>query len=232
MDQKKQLLIKTYQEMQRQIDAVKSIVEKKQKECDSIEKKKEIIKEVLKRAEEEKEKQVKRDENVQFLETLVLKAETLAARENSSQNSTPEAREINNEIEQEFERVYQLEAKITQLKLDVSTFQQDIDTIKKERIDKREVAVSKLASIYKNIQQLREESSQIRIANLQTLIKNQNEEVEAEIKIQRMQTLNELYGELNKSFETEFKSLNAPETSSFILETELNKTNNISQKIF
>ena len=129
MDQKKALLIKTYQEQQRQLQGVKAIVEKKQQDYEEMEKKKELAQQVIQRAEEEKKGQEKRDNQVRELEKLVLKAETLAARENSSQNSTPEAREINNEIEQEFDEVYKLEAKITQLKLDVTTFKQDIESI-------------------------------------------------------------------------------------------------------
>ena len=210
---------------------MKGIVEKKQAEYEEMCKKRDLIEEVLKRAEEEKEKQVKRDEEVQALESLVLKAETLAARENSSQNSTPEAREINNEIEQEFNSVNQLEATITQLKLDVSTFQQDIETIKKERVDKHNISVSKLSSIYKSIQQLREESSQIRTANLQTLIKNQNDEVDAEIEVQRIETFTTLYTELNNSIAAEFKAISTPETVGMVIETELSKISNILQQI-
>ena len=231
MDQKKALLIRTYQEQQRQLQGVKNLVEKKKQDYEAMAEKKKLAEVVLQRAKEEKGQQEKRNILVQDLEKLVLKAETLAARENSSQNSTPEAREINNEIEQEFDEVYKLEAKITQLKLDVSTFKQDIETIEKERTERREIAVNKLTSLYKNIQQLREEASQIRFQNLQNYITNEDEEVSAEIEVQKMQTLVTLYNELNNSMTAEFNSAKSPETSAMILETELNKIKAVSQQI-
>ena len=227
----KALLIKTYQEQQRQLQGVRTLVEKKRQDYEEMAKKKTLAEEVLKKAEEEKKNQEKRDQQVHDLEKLVLKAETLAARENSSQNSTPEAREINNEIEQEFDEVYKLEAKITQLKLDVTTFKQDIETIEKERTEKREIAINKLTVLYKNIQQLREEASQIRFQNLQNYIANEDEEVGAEIEIQKMQTLVTLYNELNNSMTAEFNSVKTPESSPMILETELNKIKAVSQQI-
>ena len=88
-----------------------------------------------------------------------------------------------------------------------------------------------MTSLYKNIQQLREEASQIRFQNLQNYISNEDEEVAAEIEIQKMQTLVALYNELNNSMTAEFNSAKTPETSPMILETELNKIKAVSQQI-
>ena len=150
MEDVKANLMKTYTETWRQINSVKLLLEKKQAECDEIHKKMKLAQETydlamkINLADLESEMHVK--------EMLVLKAETLAARENSLQNSTPEAREINSKIEQTFDEVYKIEAVITQSKSDISTYQQDIETIEREHVEKREQSSKKIASIYKNIQ--------------------------------------------------------------------------------
>ncbi|EAX90793.1 hypothetical protein TVAG_357170 [Trichomonas vaginalis G3] len=229
MEDVKANLMKTYTETWRQINSVKLLLEKKQAECDEIHKKMKLAQETydlamkINLADLESEMHVK--------EMLVLKAETLAARENSLQNSTPEAREINSKIEQTFDEVYKIEAVITQSKSDISTYQQDIETIEKEHVEKREQSSKKIASIYKNIQNLREEVSQFRSNNLSNLISVQNDELNKEIEVQTSQTISMLFTEFFNSANAVTEALKNPDSASDVIKAEIEKCKILESKI-
>lgn len=229
MEEQKAQLIKTYSETQRQVSSVKLLLDKKLAECNEVQKKMKLATETWSLAQKVDLKSL--EQTMQDYEMLVLKAETLAARENSSQNSTPEAREINNKIEQTFDEVYKIEAIITQSKLDLSTYQQDIETIERERVEKREQSSNKITSIYKNIQNLREEVSQYRQTNLANLTQVQNEELGKEIDIQVLSTMGMLYSEFTNQSNAVLQKFKNQEPVDELIKAEIEKCKTLESKI-
>ena len=223
MNENKQLLIKTYLESERQLERIRLLVKNKEEEFQKLKNKVQLGETAILLYNEGLLIQPEIELDVSRLERIAAKADNLAARENSKQNSTPEAREINQQIENTYERVHKTEKQVTQLSMDIAYLEHEIDAIKQEQLEKREASINRLSVIYANIQQLREEASRIRFTNLTSFLDKQFNLTKSEIEYQNTQTLVLGYQQLINSLNSELSSIQDFSTSSIILQGELDK---------
>jgi len=219
----KSLLIKSYNEALRQTERLKSMVKTKEDEYQKLVTKISTAGEV----EELSIDAIRIIAEVELennrLEKIATKAENLAARENSRQNSTPEAREVNQQIEIGFERLHKLDRTVTQLSMDIVYLQHEIEAIAQIQTEKKDASNTRLTALYANIQNLREEASKFRFSNLNSLLNKQYNLSLAEVEFHKNHTFYILYQQLLNSLNAEFNSSKDMKTASFILQGELDK---------
>ncbi|OHT17225.1 hypothetical protein TRFO_12555 [Tritrichomonas foetus] len=171
------------------------------------------------------------DKKVNELERLAAKCETLAARENSRQNSTPEVRIINQKIEFALEEVHKQEGHASQTAMDCSALEHEKEKLVQDFEEQNEASLKKLSIVYSNIRTFREDISQTRFKNLTTFLSKQDKFARAEIDLQRVQTLVMAYTQLCAGIQFEFTALPDPDNGAANLNAELEKLEKAIQSI-
>lgn len=226
----KQHLIKTYMEIERQTGALRRLVESNENEINSLKRKIEMAEETNRLATDAKNKQKELDEYNTKLERIAAKAENLAARENSRQNSTPEVRQINQDIETALDQVHKLERHASQLTMDASYTDHEIQTKMSDFQDFKESATKKLQVVYANIQQVRKDICQTRFENLNTYLQKQDRLTQAEIEYQKLSTTNALLKQFVAGTQAEVGRLQDPNGTQ-IIQAEFEKLGTVSASI-
>jgi chromosome segregation ATPase len=165
------------------------------------------------RSSEAQQNQEQLEEQIGELERLLAKVETLAASENSRQNSTPEVRKINQRIEEPLEEVQRVETKASALALDVSYLEHEIESTRTDFEERKNAASILLENRYKSIQEIRHELANARRTSLQTYLERHQKHAAQEIEFVRLQTNVLVYRQLLTSVQLEVNCLNSRDQS-------------------
>ena len=111
-------------QLHRQVSLLKQQLQKQEKKVQDLDTQISRIQLTRKLVKQAQDNQPKLDNEVVELERMLARVEALAATENSRNNSTPEVRAINQEIENVLDKVHRLERKVGQSKMDCGLLEQ------------------------------------------------------------------------------------------------------------
>lgn len=192
----KSVLLKTLNQTEKQVQRVQGIIETKEEELRQIENKVKLGIDVQKLIKEAEEENKGFEDRLEQLNDVIPTIEARAADENSRQNSTPEVRAVNQQIEaiSNIERAKDRE--VSQLQIDINYIKHEIDVMENEYQKAKEENAARLNLLNSTIQETRNEISQLRVDNLQKMLKEKYDHTIVHAELTRHNSLSMFYPQL------------------------------------
>ena len=217
-------LIRQFTQVKAQVARLRANVEAKQKKVAELGGKLSLAEEVRRLCTEATAAIPELTKTVTTLERTLAKVDALAATENSRNNSTPEVRAINQQIEKALEDVHKAERKASQYQMDCNALEHDIEEIRLEFEDGKAAKSRGLEDINHAIQEIRKNISKARKANLDTLLEKQEKLANAEVENQMLVTQVMFYKQMIASVTAELEALKM-EKGIDVINAEISKFN-------
>lgn len=217
-------LIRQFTQVKAQVARLRANVEAKEKKVAELEGKLSLVEEVRRLCTEATAAMPELTKTVTALERKLAKVDALAASENSRNNSTPEVRAINQQIEKALEDVHKAERKASQSQMDCNALEHDIEEIRLEFEDGKAATSRGLEGINHAIQEIRKNISKARKANLDTLLEKQEKLANAEVENQMLVTQVMFYKQMIASVTAELEALKM-EKGIDVINAEISKFN-------
>ena len=198
-------------QLHRQVSLLKQQLQKQEKKVQDLDTQISRIQLTRKLVKQAQDNQPKLDSEVVELERMLARVEALAATENSRNNSTPEVRAINQEIENVLDKVHRLERKVGQSKMDCGLLEHEIEIIKSEFDQTKRAASERLNQLYSKIKEIRQDISRTRKTKLEGFFESQDKLARAEIENQKLNTNAMLFKQLVESVKLELEYIGKPD---------------------
>ena len=198
-------------QLHRQVSLLKQQLQKQEKKVQDLDTQISRIQLTRKLVKQAQDNQPKLDNEVVELERMLARVEALAATENSRNNSTPEVRAINQEIENVLDKVHRLERKVGQSKMDCGLLEHEIEIIKSEFDQTKRAASERLNQLYSKIKEIRQDISRTRKTKLEGFFESQDKLARAEIENQKLNTNAMLFKQLVESVKLELEYIGKPD---------------------